>query len=324
VLTTVFGTSADDRERQRILRENTKRLEDLARVNKGLLESTAPGGKLLSIKEALAEAAAGPGGLNANIGKALLARGLTFEDLAQVHDTTGLERGPEGGFMLQELLKFLEQMTGTVFGTGFGGERERLRRGFEATDATDAEKFQGLSAALTQFGGQGIGALFQGDVLGNLRKLITEGTPDEILQLAGGIGSADFLDTIQDLIDLLSGDSAAGAVAVTPSGDFASVGPGTVAGIADTWKSDMLAAAMGSMDHLAHLDELFTRVFPEPAAGEFRAGGITFGEVNIVLGGGATREDGIAVADAFVERINERLGLQADTDLLNAGIATLS
>lgn len=320
VLTTVFGDSQKDQERRRALRENTEALEELARSNKGLLELQSGGAKAKGVQEALEEAFATRKSRSTEdtiraLGGALTSRGLSDADVTELMKTFGID-GKAGVGAWAQLLEALKTVTsGPVFGTGFGGEMERIRRQFAATGEEDpSTKFAAISGALQQFGGAGIAGLFQGDVLKNLQGVLGKSSA-EILSLSGELSPTEFLDTIQDLIELLrdGGEDFGGGVAA----------PNIPSTPAPTLNPDVVDDSLPS----AELPTAGAAIVAS-AAGATAAGVIfSDGAIQILVNGldpNNARQVGAELGDSFIEAIDKKLSERQRIESVFSGSTVLT
>lgn len=311
VLGSIFGDSPADKARKAAIQKNTEALDKLARSNQGLLELNAPGSDIRAAEKILPEYTRllemaqndirnrdfeNAGKRQQQAMGLLMQAGLSKTDIDEMASALGIDLKAAGIGGLKQLLEGLQMISGgSVFGTGFKGEMEQLNRSRDARGEDDAEGlFKGIAGILQ---GQGLGgnvnsilggvdfskASSRKDAADALADIIANSTSEEILAMSGNLSPGEFLDTLQDLIELLREDAENGAPPPPPADppsedeedDFTDVGPapdgdGIVdAPSADTWKADILASARAREHHQEQMLKVLTDTFvlKSPVAG---------------------------------------------------------
>lgn len=214
----LFGESKAERELREALDRNRRSLEELSR-NVGDLNISLTGNQLSGSQEALKEFFASGGALTKGwgdrLGQALLKRGLTLSDLDEVAKTLQIELRPNGHLSpqaLQQLLEALGLIEPTTFEQDFRGQREKVREETDLFDLSPEQQANKIAALVAGFTKGGTAAAFGGldfstkqgrdAAIATLQDLFKNFEKLPVSEL-GGLTPTEFLDVLQELVDLI-------------------------------------------------------------------------------------------------------------------------
>lgn len=233
---------------KKIVEDNTRSIDELSRVNGELLRLNTPGREFAGIGSALGSVfgqlgdnvdllrnAPGQGKLlQSMLLKALVPLGLGIGDLDDLAKDLGITiRGSGGGFTvsgLEALLNAIGQVQFSTFGDTFASQQDRIARGVSLGAIDKGDELAQLVGLLQSQGATGILGALSGldlstaegstEAVANLRQLFNN-IDTLSAEEFGGLTGAEFLDTLQQVVDLLSDDVAdLGGVLVGPRGSF--------------------------------------------------------------------------------------------------------
>jgi len=229
VASIVSQITGGDKERRRLLADNTRNLDRLTR-EVGNLRLNATGNTFGGIQSVLQEvipkifssvASAQRG--DVTLEAALKSRGLTMADLQALAKELGVEiMTKEGTINLTQLRPLLAAMGMTEFGqfgTGFSDRLDSTTRGFDVTGASGIDQIRQLFGVGADFS-PALQGVFDADDLGGTRGRLAglfgqlqAGTLDAAQ--FGGLTGTQFLDLITNLIGRI--DGLAGSAPQAPS-----------------------------------------------------------------------------------------------------------
>lgn len=222
----LFGGNKMDRARDELLRANAENTKALGKLT-DVMSLQQSGSDIEKAQRLLASVFSQEGGKKARLAQGLASSGLSIKDLEELGQVFGVGIiSGEGRLEFDALRQLFGQLNQAQFGVPatFSGQLDKISRGLSLGTLTKGDEFAQVIQALSLTGGGTsiLGALRgadlsseagRGGLVDRLRGLFTDFTssPLSASQLAGFTGSLtgrEFLDTLDNLVKLLTDDVA--------------------------------------------------------------------------------------------------------------------
>lgn len=331
------GDSPAQRAAKLAIQRNTEAIQDNNRRVGDLLTLNTPGAAIGATKRVLESLATQFGDPKSPVKaasfdqlmKAVLKEGLSLTQFREALKDLGLdaffrsELRPGGGVFHSDIgraLEFLGGLEPTTFGSGFGDQQSRIRRGIGLGAIDPASEFGQLAQALAASGATGItDILGQFDVttasgrtgaLGGLRGLFNNiGSLDA--SAFGQLTGSEFLDAIEALVSILADPER-----LISGFDLTPAAAADVFGMSMAFEPmvgalDISAGLLGSIDaNIATMAQWFGGGTLQGDGGGFASAGTRVGTINVTVnagGGGDPAVIASATREATLEALNEAL-----------------
>lgn len=264
----LFGESPEEKARKDLIRKNTEALRGLTQATGDLLKVQASGNQITKIRDFLG-GLFGPGGQYTKgaytAGK--MRTGITDAEVEALAAELGISvrNSKSGAIEAKGLFQLFQGLQGldSGFANTFKGQRERITTGIGLGAITQDQEFAQILKAIESLGGNNAilsalqGADFstmegRGAAANTLRDLFTAFSNNQIkADQLGGLSGSEFIDTLGDLIAILTDADRA----ITGVGDLRPDTPGldlsTAFGDLSVTFEDI---GMQQVDYLASID----------------------------------------------------------------------